>query len=171
MGGRRKVTLFPPDQLANLYVGPLDLTPAGQPISTVDLSQPNLGQHPKFGLAQKVGLETELGPGDALFIPSMWWHQVESLDAINMMVNLWWTESSGYLGSPLNALMHTLLAIRDIPQEQKEHWKRLFDYYVFEMDVNEFDHIPEKAKGILAPLTEKIADTLKARVIKELSQL
>lgn len=171
VGGRRKVTLFPPDQLANLYVGPLDLTPAGQPISTVDLSRPNLGQHPKFGLAQKVGLETELGPGDALFIPSMWWHQVESLDAINMMVNLWWTESSGYLGSPLNALMHTLLAIRDIPQEQKEHWKRLFDYYVFEMDVNEFDHIPEKAKGILAPLTEKTADTLKARVIKELSQL
>ena len=36
----------------------------------------------------------ELQPGDAIFIPSLWWHQVESLSAVNGLVNYWWTDTA-----------------------------------------------------------------------------
>jgi len=44
VGGRRRFTpiSFRPDQIRNLYVGPLDLTPAGQPITLVDIRNPDL---------------------------------------------------------------------------------------------------------------------------------
>src|SRR3546814_563000 len=70
--GRRRVTLFPPDQLANLYIGPLDFTPAGQAISLVDFAAPDLARFPRFAEALRHAQVAELGPGDAVFIPSMW---------------------------------------------------------------------------------------------------
>src|SRR3546814_18893261 len=75
--GRRRVTLFPPDQLANLYIGPLDFTPAGQAISLVDFAAPDLARFPRFAEALRHAQVAELGPGDAVFIPRMWWRTEE----------------------------------------------------------------------------------------------
>ena len=74
--GKRRFTLFPPTQLDNLYIGPLDFTPAGQPASLVDFSDPDLVKHPKFAEAMQHAQVAELEAGDANFIPSMWWHHV-----------------------------------------------------------------------------------------------
>ncbi|MEM0912811.1 MAG: cupin-like domain-containing protein, partial [Pseudomonadota bacterium] len=90
--GRRRFTLFPPDQIENLYVGPVEKTPAGQPISLVDLHNPDLEKHPKYEIAYQHAMSVELNPGDAIYIPSPWWHHVESLSDFNFLVNYWWND-------------------------------------------------------------------------------
>ena len=48
VAGRRRFTLFPPEQIANLYIGPLDFAPTGAPMSLVSLRSPDFARYPKF---------------------------------------------------------------------------------------------------------------------------
>ncbi len=77
VAGRRRFTLFPPEQVRNLYIGLLDSTPAGAPVSMVSLKAPDFERYPRRE-ALAASRVTELEPGDALFIPAVWWHHVES---------------------------------------------------------------------------------------------
>ena len=168
--GRRRFTLFPPDQFRNLYLGPIDHTPAGRVVSMVDFDAPDLAAHPRFVLAMAHALTVELEPGDAIFIPSMWWHHVEGLADFNILVNYWWRRTPAWLGQPQEALNHAILAIRDLPPEDKAIWRDLFDHYVFENDGGVTDHIPESARSILAPLTPETAGRLRAFLLRTLSR-
>jgi hypothetical protein len=168
--GRRRFTLFPPDQFRNLYLGPVDNTPAGRAVSMVDFHNPDFGTHPKFREAMRYAQVAELGPGDAIFIPSMWWHHVEGLDPFNVLVNYWWRESPRWLGQPQDALNHAMLAIRDLPDDEKRHWRDMFDHYVFESGPEVTDHIAEPARGILAPLTPESAGRIRAFLLRALSR-
>jgi hypothetical protein len=159
--GERRVTLYPPEQLENLYIGPLDFTPAGQPISLVDSLAPDYERFPRFKLAEKAAFTTTLQPGDAIVIPSMWWHQIEATAALNVLVNYWWRDSPAFHGSPLSALQHALLGFRDLPQHQRAVWRRLIEYYVFNEDDAPHSHIPANSQGILKPLTETTASALR----------
>ena len=168
--GRRRFILFPPEQLANLYPGPLDWAPGGQSISLVDFHQPDLCKYPRFEQAMKAAQITELGPGDALFIPSMWWHHVESLDSLNVLVNYWWRQSPAYMSTPINTLHHALLTMRDLPKEQKQAWQGMFEHYIFNSDETTNSHIPEHAQEFLAPLNHTLARKIRALLLSKLNR-
>ena len=168
--GRRRFTLFPPDQFRNLYLGPIDNTPAGRAVSMVDFAAPDLAKHPRFADAMAHAQTVVLEPGDAIFIPSMWWHHVEGLADFNILVNYWWRRTPAWLGQPQEALNHAILAIRDLPPEDRAIWRDLFDHYVFDADAGVTDHIPEAARSILAPLTPESAGRLRAFLLRTLSR-
>ncbi|WP_417461132.1 cupin-like domain-containing protein [Kordiimonas sp.] len=168
--GRREFTLFPPEQLENLYVGPIDLTPAGQPVSLVDLDRPDFDKYPKFREALKAAQVADLEPGDAIFIPSMWWHQVKALESFNVLVNYWWRQSPAFMGPPVNALNLAILAVRDLPPEQKKIWQNLFNHYVFENTEEKVTHIPAERRGVLGPITDMMARRLRAYLLNRLNR-
>ena len=168
--GHRRFTLFPPAQLSNLYIGPLDFTPAGQSISLVDFARPDLVRFPKFAEAMRHAQVAELGPGDAIFIPSMWWHHIEALDNFNVLVNYWWRQSPDYMDTPTNTLMLALMSLRDLPREQRVAWQELFRHYVFEADEHTSAHIGKQAQRVLAPLDENAARALRAQLIKKMNR-
>ena len=168
--GHRRFTLFPPEALENLYVGPLDLTPAGQPISLVDFANPDYTRFPKFADALKTAQVAELEPGDAIFIPSMWWHHVEALDGFNVLVNYWWRQSPDYIDPAMNALMMAILCVRDLPPEQRKAWEHAFNHYVFQADADTAAHIPENAQRILGPMNADATRMLRAHLLKRMNR-
>jgi hypothetical protein len=100
----------------------------------------------------------------------MWWHHVEGLEPFNVLVNYWWRDSPAWLGQPQDALNHAMLSIRDLPAEEKKHWRDLFDYYVFENGEEVAAHIPPEARSVLAPLTPESAGRIRAFLLKVLSR-
>lgn len=168
VAGKRRFTLFPPDQIDNLYIGPLDYTPAGQSASLVDFHNPDFDRFPKFAEALKHAVVGELEPGDALYIPSMWWHHVEGLSDFNVLVNYWWRQVDNFIGAPGDALLHGILSIRELPPQQRQYWQEMFDYYVFN-PVGQ-SHIPQNKKGILNPLDSDLSRTLRSMLLNKLNR-
>jgi hypothetical protein len=135
----------------------------------VDFADADFDQHPRFRLALDEAQVAELAPGDALFIPSMWYHHVEALDAFNVLVNYWWRDTPRYLGDPEQALLHAILAVRDLPENARQRWKALFEHYVFSGGAEAAAHLPEGTRGILDPLNSETAGRLRAFLLRSLS--
>jgi hypothetical protein len=170
VAGRRRFLLFPPDQVNNLYVGPWDLTPAGQPISLVDTRHPDIERFPLYQEAMKHAQVAELEPGDAIYVPSLWWHQVESLASINALVNYWWTSQPAVYGAPMDALTHAMMALKSLPIEQRSAWKALFDYYVFSESAGNASHWQGVSADRAGPLNENLARQLRAELMNHLKR-
>ncbi|QOL24562.1 cupin-like domain-containing protein [Thalassotalea sp. LPB0316] len=169
--GERRFTLFPPEQIDNLYVGPMEFAPGGQDISLVDFAAPDFDKFPKFKDAVKHAQVAELGAGDALFLPSMWWHHVEGKNALNVLVTHWWRDTPGYMGRPNNALMAAILSIRSLPKAQRQAWQAIFNHYIFEHDNTDLNHIPRHALDVLQlPLDEASARKIRADLLNKLKR-
>jgi len=170
VAGRRRVTLFPPEQLSNLYIGPLDFNPAGQAISLVDFDAPDFDRFPRFAEALEHAQVAELEPGDAVLIPSMWWHYMQALEDFNVLVNYWWRDTSAWMDTPMNALMLAIMTLRDLPPHQRAIWNDVFRHYVFGAGDATNAHIPESARGVLGQFDTDKARALRARLLQRLNR-
>ena len=169
VSGRRRFTLFPPEQVGNLYVGPLDFTPAGAPVS---MATRDFDQYPRYREALAASVVAELEPGDAIYIPSLWWHQVESIGALNILINYWWGGAIGVTdreSSPSNCLMHCLANMQGLSDPVRAAWKAMFDHFVFDREFA-VAHIPEQRRGVLGAMSEQEVRAIKDALIVQLKK-
>ncbi len=169
IAGRRRFTLFPPEQVANLYVGPLDFAPTGTPISMMSLHEPDLQRYPRFADALAAASSADLEPGDAIYIPTLWWHHVESLLPFNVLVNYWWRPAANLAGSAsaLPALLHAILQFRHLPPEQRKAWGAIFQHFVFN-EGDPAEHVPAARKGVLGEISEERARQVRNFIVQQL---
>jgi hypothetical protein len=146
LAGRRRFVLFPPEQVANLYIGPIDNPP---PLSIVDLDAPDFGRFPRFREALQTAQVAELECGDAILMPRHWWHHVTSLDPYNAMVNYWWGAQPAGIENPHACFLTALLALKDLPVAERRYWRVMFDTYIFQTAGSAVDHIPLDLQGVL----------------------
>ena len=168
--GARRFTLFPPEQIHNLYPGPLEPTPGGQVITMVDLKDPDFERFPRVRRALEAAVVVDLQPGDAVYYPSMWWHQVEALSPFNIMINFWWLRSPAYMGNPMDIVMHAIMGIRDRPEAEKNAWREVFEYYIFGPADTPREHLPASIQGALRELDDDSIRRLRALVKNKLNR-
>jgi hypothetical protein len=171
VSGRRRFTLFPPEQVANLYIGPVDFTPTGAPIALPSLIEPDFARFPRLKEALHHAQVAELEPGDALYIPALWWHQVESLSSCNVLVNYWWHPIAGEAvgASPVfDCLLHCMLTLRRMPPEVRTGWRAMFEHYALGTDGPAADHIPPERRGVLGEITPEVAQQIRALLLGRL---
>ncbi len=168
--GRRRFTLFPPEQVANLYPGPIAPTPGGQIVTMVDVARPDHDRFPGFAAALAEARVADLEPGDVIVFPALWWHQVEALDPFNVLINFWWTGAAPFHDNPMNTILHGMLSLRDRPDAEKRAWRALFDYYLFGDADRPAAHLPAAAQGPLAPLDSAGARRLRAHLLNQLNR-
>ena len=161
IAGRRRFLLFPPEEVASLYIGPIDNPP---PLSIVDVEAPDLERFPRFAQALATAQVAELSPGDALFIPRHWWHHVTSLDSYNAMVNYWWGAHAPGLENPYDCFLSALLALKDLPRSERIYWQAMFNAYVFQTEGNVVEHIPPELRGALGTMPLSVRSALKQKL-------
>ena len=166
VAGRRRFTLYPPEAIAGLYVGPIDHTMAGQPVSLADGAERGDARYPAFEATREQALEAELGPGDALYLPKLWWHRIEATEPVNVLVNYWWDGFASGPDAPYNAMLLAMIAIAERPATERDAWKALFDHYVFRPGGHPLAHLPEAKHGILGPLASGNYGRIRAHVMR-----
>jgi len=166
VAGRRRFTLYPPDTVSDLYVGPIDYTMSGRPISLAAGSQPADPRYPRFSAAASRATVAELSPGDALYLPKLWWHQVEATDPFNILVNYWWDAFSAGPDAPYTSMMLAMIAIAERPAAERAAWRALFDHYVFRPNRHPLEHLPDDRHGILGPLNNGNYGRIRAMVMR-----
>jgi len=167
VAGRRRFTLYRPEAIGNVYTGPIDFTMAGPPVGLAVGSERGDPRYSRFEAVRDQALVAELEPGDALYLPKLWWHQVEATEPLNMLVNYWWDEFPAGPDAPYTAMMLAMIAIAERPPAERKAWRAFFDHYVFRTEGHPLAHLPAEKHGILGPLKQNYG-RIRARVMQTL---
>jgi hypothetical protein len=170
VAGRRTFTVFPPGQVGNLYIGPLLKTPGGSPISVVDLRDPDYEKFPRFREALESAQEATLEPGDAIYIPLLWWHGVESLEPLNILVNYWWNDAVSAHHTPILALMHGMLLMSGLPEAERAAWRAFFDHFVFQAGGAPGMHLPAGLRDVMGDLSAADRDQVMGFIAQRMQE-
>lgn len=165
VAGARRFTLYAPETIDRLYVGPLDHTMAGQPVSLAASAPADDERYPRFREVRDQALVAELHAGDAIYIPKLWWHQVEATSPFNVLVNYWWDAFSPGPDAPSTGLLLSMIAIAERPAAERQAWKAFFDHYVFRTNGHPLAHLPPEQHGVLGPLQPENYQKIRARVM------
>jgi len=169
--GRRRFTLLPPQCAPLLYLGPPDYAPTPAPMSVVpDLHRADLVSFPLLAEALEHAVVAELEAGDALYIPPLWFHQVEALAPhLNILMNYWWRPMAAPERKDdlhIATLRMAMLAFRHLPEGEREGWRALLAHYVFGARGAELAHIPEGQRHLFGDL-DASADAAIRKVIAD----
>ncbi|MDE2263659.1 MAG: cupin-like domain-containing protein [Gammaproteobacteria bacterium] len=166
IAGRRRFTLFAPQLIGKLYVGPIDNTMAGAPVSlAASADEAQEGKFPLFEEIRAQALEAQLEAGDALYLPKLWWHKVESLAPLNGLVNYWWDAFSAGPDAPYTSMLLAMIAISERPPAERQAWKAFFDHYVFRTSGHPLAHLQPEQHGLLGPLKPENYARIRARIM------
>jgi len=165
IAGARRFTLYPPQAIGKLYVGPIDNTMAGQPVSLAASSDPDDERFPLFNEVRGLARVADLSPGDALFLPKLWWHKVEATAPINGLVNYWWDAFAAGPDAPYTAMLLAMITIAERPAAERDAWHAFFEHYVFRSEGHPLRHLPPMLHGLLGPLKENYG-RLRAHVMQ-----
>jgi len=170
VAGKRRFLIFPPDQIENIYAGPIDHNMAGPPASLVDPLNIDLIKYPKFETAMASARLAELDPGDALYLPSLWWHYVESSGPLNVLVNYWWSALKN--NEPMSNIALAILTLRDLPTPERTAWQHYFNHYIFGENADQsLHHVPEDLRGVLGKKSPARDNRIKQFLISRLQHM
>lgn len=168
VAGRRRCTLYPPESIGDLYVGPIDHTLAGQPVSLATREHDHPELYPRFAKAQAKAMVADLGPGDALYLPKLWWHEVEAQAPFNVLVNYWWDAHAIGPDAPMLSMLLAMIAIGERPQAERDAFRAFFEHYVFRGEGHPLAHLPEEQRGILRHIDRTAYGRIRATIMREL---
>jgi hypothetical protein len=172
IAGRRRFTLYAPELIGKLYIGPIDNTMSGPPVSLAASAPAGSNQQfPLFEAIRDQALSVELEAGDALYLPKLWWHQVQSTAPLNGLINYWWDAFSAGPDAPYTTLLFAMIAIAERPPAERQAWKAFFDHYVFRNNGHPLAHLPPEQHGLLGPLKPDNYSRIRARIMRMLRAL
>jgi len=127
--GHKEAVLWPPSEADKLYL-------VGDKSKVVNINNPDKDKFPLFPLAKQY--KANLQPGDILFIPALWFHNMVAKD-FGVAVNLFWKELEDTLYDPkdpygnkdhlpgskaMRMLDNVMRQLQELPEEYKDFYAR-----------------------------------------------